>query len=126
MQDPTTTEVYKACLSLYLRYNGRSVSRIERELRARGHEFHRRTLYNRGKSLGWIARYNWQTLVKGERLTDKGESEEPCESLRCESPRVSKGDIRTQQEETSRNASFSGGVSVPACVSDSENTGTEA
>ncbi|MDM7921098.1 MAG: terminase family protein, partial [Pyrinomonadaceae bacterium] len=109
MQDPTTTEIYQACFKLFVEYGGRHISRIERELRARGHEFHRRTLYNRGTSLGWIARYHWRNQINrrdAETQSASGGSPSPCESLR-----VSKGGIRTNKEEASQTWNLEPGTS---------------
>jgi predicted phage terminase large subunit-like protein len=59
------TERYKACFELYLLHNGRNLSAVEREMRARGFtDFHRRILYTRKErgreKPGWIEKFSWK------------------------------------------------------------------
>jgi len=53
---------------LYLKYGGRRIAEIEREMRALGHRFHRRHLYttrhSHGVTPGWPERYGWRKLLK--------------------------------------------------------------
>ena len=64
------TERYEACFELYLRYGGRNLSRIEREMRALGYaDFNRRILYGRTENgvykPGWIEKYEWREFKSG-------------------------------------------------------------
>ncbi|MEJ7849066.1 MAG: phage terminase large subunit [Pyrinomonadaceae bacterium] len=59
------TERYRACFELYLKYGGRNLLRIEREMRALGYaDFNRRILYGRKEDgvykPGWIERFEWK------------------------------------------------------------------
>lgn len=71
--NPTESTIYRECLELFLQNGGRNILAIEREMRARGHAFHRRSLYSRGKRLGWIERFGWKQLCKcGTRNEKRG------------------------------------------------------
>lgn len=59
----------KAAFELYLKYNGESHDRIEREMRALGYRtFSQKHLINHGKGRrfreGWINRYGWQKALE--------------------------------------------------------------
>ena len=62
------TERYEACFGLYLRFGGRNLSRIEREMRELGYaDFNRRILYGRKENgiykPGWIEKYAWRQFI---------------------------------------------------------------
>src|SRR5687768_15877255 len=62
------TKRYEACFELYLRFGGKNLSRIEREMRAHGFtDFNRRILYGRKENgvekPGWIEKYEWRRYL---------------------------------------------------------------
>ncbi|MBC7900749.1 MAG: phage terminase large subunit [Saprospiraceae bacterium] len=63
------TERYRACFELYLKYGGRNLLRIEREMREElGYaDFNRRILYGRTEDgvykPGWIERFEWREHI---------------------------------------------------------------
>ena len=59
-----TTKAYLDCRRLFIENKGRNHTAIERAMRSLGHaKFHRRILYPRAASPGWIQKYNWPTLL---------------------------------------------------------------
>ena len=65
----THTKRYQDCLNLYLKYSGKMLTRIEREMRGFGHaNFARRILYSsteRGiRKPGWIEKYGWRENLR--------------------------------------------------------------
>jgi hypothetical protein len=68
-----TTHIYLDCRRLFVESRGRKLTNIEREMRALGHtKFHRRILYSRGSSPGWIQKYNWPALLSEPSLVRDG------------------------------------------------------
>jgi predicted phage terminase large subunit-like protein len=64
--DITLTKRYQDCRSLYIKYGGKRITRLEREMHALGHTgFSRRILYSRNERgthrPGWIERFNWNS-----------------------------------------------------------------
>jgi predicted phage terminase large subunit-like protein len=58
MRNPLIIEKAK---EVYIKHNGQNHREIEREMREAGClTFSRRVLYNQGKRLGWVAKYEWK------------------------------------------------------------------
>ena len=64
-RDLTTSRVYPEFLELYLQNGCRNISAIEREMHARGHDFHRRSLYSCDNRRGWIEPFGWKNVFSG-------------------------------------------------------------
>jgi len=69
-QEPLPKKMIDDARELYVKYEGREFSRIEREMRALGWErFRRERLYTRrhryAVTPGWPERFGWRELLKG-------------------------------------------------------------
>jgi hypothetical protein len=57
-------DVIKFCLDLYLRFNGQSFDRIEKEMRKQWPNWSRQNLVTRGQKIGWIEQYGWEKALE--------------------------------------------------------------
>lgn len=57
-------EAIEKCQTLYLRHNGQSHDRIEKEMRRTYPGWSKQNLYSRGDKIGWIEKYGWDQALK--------------------------------------------------------------